>query len=323
MRVMVTGGAGFIGSQLSKQLIARGDQVLAIDNFNDFYDPALKRNNVREIEQLDHHSRFQLAEIDIRDAQALEAAFSSFKPDAVVHLAAYAGVRPSIENPALYGDVNLMGTIRLLEAMNRFGVKRLAFASSSSVYGSNKKVPFSESDAVDHPISPYAATKKAGELITHTYHALHGFSVACLRFFTVYGPSQRPDLAICKFCTMIERGEPIPVFGDGSTMRDYTYIDDILDGVTKALDWTAGEPKYDIFNLGESHTVTLTEMIETIEQEMGQKAVIRRMPMQPGDVEKTYADISHSKDVLGYNPTTPFKEGIRKYIAWRKGIKHD
>ncbi len=316
MRVIVTGGAGFIGSHLCEKLLNRGDHVLAIDNFNDFYLPKIKRANIEAIARNGAGERFSVAELDIRDAQKLDQAFSGFLPDAVVHLAAYAGVRPSIADPALYYDVNLMGSVRILEAMNKHGVRRMAFASSSSVYGNNAKVPFAESDPVDHPISPYAATKKSGELLMHTYHALHGLSVACLRFFTVYGPRQRPDLAICKFTRLIEQGQPIQMFGDGESMRDYTYIDDILDGVVKALDWTGGTPKFDVFNLGESHTVSLKQMIAAIEKAVGKKAAIQKLPMQPGDVEKTFADISHSKQVLGYNPTTPFEVGIQKYVDW-------
>lgn len=317
MRVVVTGGAGFIGSNLCEKLIQRGDDVLAIDNFNDFYDPSIKRANIDAVKRADASGRFRLAEIDIRDGNALDLAFSQFSPEAVVHLAAYAGVRPSISDPALYYDVNLMGTVRLLNAMNDHGVKRMCFASSSSVYGNNENVPFSEADSVDRPISPYAATKKAGELLMHTYHKLHGMSVCCLRFFTVYGPRQRPDLAINKFISRISKAQPIQVFGDGSSMRDYTFIDDILDGVIKALDWTASEsPKYDIFNLGESSPVSLLQMIQTIERVLGRQAIIEHLPMQPGDVDKTFADTAHAKVVIGYDPQTSFDEGIARYVEW-------
>jgi UDP-glucuronate 4-epimerase len=315
MRVIVTGGAGFIGSNLCQRLLGRGDQVLALDSFNDFYDPAVKGENVREVTASDKNGAFRVAEADIRDAQALDKIFMEFRPDAVVHLAAYAGVRPSIQNPQLYVDVNLMGTTRILDAMVKYRVKRLVFASSSSVYGNNEKVPFSEDDPVDHPISPYAATKKAGELLVHTYHALHGLHCACLRFFTVYGPRQRPDLAISKFVSLIRAGKPIPVYGDGSTRRDYTYIADILDGLTAALDWTETDG-YDVFNLGESHTVSLSEMIETIERVLGKRADIDRLPMQPGDVKQTFADVSKARHALGYSPSTSFEEGVRKYVAW-------
>lgn len=314
MKVLITGGAGFIGSNLAERLLARGDEVRGIDSYNDFYDPAVKRANAAAV--CVAYPQYRVYENDIRDGEAVLRIFEEFRPDAVVHLAAYAGVRPSIENPALYYDVNLMGSVRLLDAMVKTGCRRMAFASSSSVYGNNKKVPFSEADAVDHPISPYAATKKAGELLMHTYHALHGLSVACLRFFTVYGPRQRPDLAISKFARLMRAGQPIPVFGDGSTSRDYTYIDDITDGIARALDYTAGEPKYDIFNLGGSSPVSLSEMIQTLEKVLEIPAQIQRLPMQPGDVERTFADVRHSGEVLGYRAATSFEQGIRKYARW-------
>jgi UDP-glucuronate 4-epimerase len=315
MRILVTGGAGFIGSHVCEALLQRGDSVLALDSFSDYYDPAIKRRNIKGIYRAFPDGQFALCEADIRDGEALKMAFDSFQPEAVIHLAACAGVRPSIEDPALYCDVNLMGTVRLLEAMAG-GVKRLVFASSSSVYGNNEKVPFCEADSVDRPISPYAATKKAGELIVHTYHHLHGLSAACLRFFTVYGPRQRPDLAIIKFARLMLAGKPVPVYGDGSTRRDYTYIDDTVDGVIKALDWTGGPARYGVFNLGESHTVSLNEMIETLERALGVKAQIERLPMQPGDVERTYADIELSRKALGYNPSTTFEQGIDNLARW-------
>jgi UDP-glucuronate 4-epimerase len=318
MRVLVTGGAGFIGSHVSERLLERGDQVLALDNFSDFYDPSLKRRNIKAVYRAHPDGAFALCEADIRDAEALDMAFDSFKPDAVVHLAACAGVRPSIERPEEYFDVNLMGTVRLLSAMAAHGVRRLIFASSSSVYGNNEKVPFSEDDPVDHPISPYAATKKAGELAVHTWHHLMGLSCACLRFFTVYGPRQRPDLAITKFANLMLEGKPIPVYGDGTTRRDYTYIDDIVDGVVRALDWTAEPGRYGVFNLGENHTVSLAEMIETLERALQVKAEIHRLPPQPGDVERTWADVSRARAVLGYNPSTPFEKGIDKFVRWLK-----
>ncbi len=316
MRVIITGGAGFIGSSIADALLARGDEVCAIDNFCDFYRPELKRRNVVEVRAKDTRGHFQLIEADIRDADAMNRAFGGFLPDAVIHLAAMAGVRPSIENPALYTDVNLMGTVRILDAMRGCGCKRMAFASSSSVYGNSPTAPFKETDPVDRPISPYAATKKAGELLLHAEYALHGLSVACLRFFTVYGPRQRPDLAINKFARLIKGGEPVPMFGDGGTTRDYTYIADIVDGAVRAMDWTAGAAKYDLFNLGGGHTVTLLEMIQTLEKVVGIPAVIHRLPMQPGDVNRTDADVSHARDVLGYAPKTPFEQGIRAFIQW-------
>jgi len=318
MRVLVTGGAGFIGSHVSERLLKRGDQVLALDNFSDFYDPGVKRQNIKAVYRAYPDGTFALCEADIRDAEALDMAFASFKPDAVIHLAACAGVRPSIERPEEYFDVNLMGTVRLLSAMTAHGVQRLVFASSSSVYGNNEKVPFSEDDPVDHPISPYAATKKAGELTVHTWHHLTGLSCACLRFFTVYGPRQRPDLAITKFANLMLQGKPIPVYGDGTTRRDYTYIDDIVDGVVRALDWTEAPGRYDVFNLGENHTISLSEMIEALERALNIKAEIHRLPPQPGDVERTWADVSRARKVLGYNPSTPFEKGIEQFVRWLK-----
>jgi len=318
MRVLVTGGAGFIGSHVSEALLRRGDRVLALDNFNDFYDPALKRRNVKAVYRAHPDGAFALCEADIRDGNALTLAFESFQPEAVIHLAACAGVRPSIERPEEYFDVNLMGTVRLMEKMAEHSVTRLVFASSSSVYGNNEKVPFSESDPVDHPISPYAATKKAGELAVHTWRHLKGISCACLRFFTVYGPRQRPDLAITKFANLMLDGKPVPVYGDGHSRRDYTYIDDIVDGVVRALDWTEEPGRYGVFNLGESRTVALGEMIEILERALGVKAEILRLPAQPGDVERTWADISRSRAELGYNPSTSFEEGIDKFVRWLK-----
>jgi UDP-glucuronate 4-epimerase len=319
MRVLLTGGAGFIGSHVAEALLARGDFVLALDSFSDFYDPMVKRRNIKAIYRAYPDGRFAVCEADIRDAQALRLAFESFAPDAVIHLAACAGVRPSIENPELYWDVNLMGTVKLLDRMAAQGVRRLVFASSSSVYGDNEKVPFSESDPVDHPISPYAATKKAGELLVHTSHHLHGLSCACLRFFTVYGPRQRPDLAIAKFSGLMLDQKPIPVYGDGATSRDYTYIGDIVDGTVRALDWTAGPGQYDVFNLGESRTISLDEMIEALERALGVKAQIERLPPQPGDVRRTCADISRARAVLGYNPATSFDAGLSAFVRWLEG----
>ncbi|NLG24887.1 MAG: NAD-dependent epimerase/dehydratase family protein [Clostridiales bacterium] len=318
MRVLITGGAGFIGSHLSEALLARGDHVLALDSFTDYYDPALKRRNVAEVAAVSG-GRYRLVEADLRDAAALDAAIADFEPDAAMHLAACAGVRPSIENPALYYDVNVMGTLNLLNAMARRGVKRLAFASSSSVYGDNEKVPFSEDDRVDFPISPYAATKKAGELMIHTEHALHGLSAACLRFFTVYGPRQRPDLAISKFARLIAAGAPIPVYGDGGTSRDYTYVSDIVSGIVAAIDWTAGPAKYDIFNLGGSSPVTLGDMVACVASAVGRPAIVDRQAAQPGDVRRTFADTRKAAALLGYAPAVPFAEGVARYVAWAAG----
>ena len=307
--VVVTGAAGFIGSHLCQALLARGKRVIGLDNFNDFYDPAVKRRNVAA---LSDEPRFSLMEGDIRDADAVDRVFSP-QTDAVVHLAARAGVRPSIEDPLLYQDVNVQGTCVLLEGARRHGVRRFIFGSSSSVYGNNSKVPFCESDPVDHPISPYAATKKAGELLCHTYHHLFGLNVTCLRFFTVYGARQRPDLAIHKFTRLIEAGEPIPVFGDGTMMRDHTYIDDIIAGVLAAIDRCRG---YAIYNLGESRPVSLSDLISAIERALGRKAIINRLPLQPGDVERTFADVTLARAELGYEPSMDLDEGLRRFVAW-------
>lgn len=319
MRILVTGGAGFIGSHLCERLLSAGHDLAVIDNFNDFYDPLLKRRNIAAVAEAAAATgrEFILCEGDIRDGDFVAALFAQEKPEAVIHLAAMAGVRPSIENPLYYEEVNVRGTMHLLEAAREARVRPFIFASSSSVYGNNPKVPFAESDPVDHPISPYAATKKAGELICHTYHHLYGMNVACLRFFTVFGPRQRPDLAINKFTRLILAGKPIPLYGDGSTSRDYTFIGDIVDGVEKALAWVcADEARYDIFNLGGSRPVELRRLVEVIETESGKKAVIERLPMQPGDVERTYADLAKSAAILGYRPTTSIEEGIRAFVSW-------
>lgn len=321
-RILLTGAAGFIGSHTAERLLSAGHSVVGLDNFSDYYDVSLKRANILAIEETAARApggaTFELIMGDIRDEQLLSRVFSENAFDAVIHLAACAGVRPSIADPALYVDVNVRGTLNVLEAMRRADVRRLLFASSSSVYGNNEKVPFSESDFVDHPISPYAATKKAGELLCHTYHALHGLSVACLRFFTVYGPRQRPDLAIRKFAEMMLAGAPIPFYGDGGTRRDYTYIDDIQDGIGKALAYVFSGERFDVFNLGESGTVTLSHMVEALADALGVTPVLDRLPAQPGDVAITYADTAHARAVLGYAPETPFDLGIQKFAAWYK-----
>jgi len=311
--ILVTGGAGFIGSHLVERLLARGDSVIALDSFDEFYDPAVKRRNLAEATRSAPAGRFDLVEGDIRDAAALEGIFSSRAVDAVVHLAARAGVRPSIENPVLYADVNVNGTAVLLEACRRHGVRRFVFGSSSSVYGDSTEAPFREDVRIDEPVSPYAATKAAGELQCYTYHHLHGFDVSCLRFFTVYGPRQRPEMAIHKFSRLILDSRPVPRFGDGRTERDYTYIDDIMDGVIKALDKARG---YAIFNLGESKRVKLSYLIELIEKETGVAAVVEPLPEQPGDVKMTCADITKAKELLGYDPRVPIEEGIRRFVSW-------
>jgi len=312
MKILITGAAGFIGSHLAEALV-KDHEVIGVDNFNDFYDIRIKRNNIKELAQFDN---FRIIKVDIRNMSDLEDVFSHNKPDMVIHLAAMAGVRPSIADPVLYTEVNINGTVNLLEECKKHKIKKFIFASSSSVYGNNKKVPFAEDDPVDNPISPYASTKKAGELICHTYHHLEDISMALLRFFTVYGPRQRPDLAIHKFTTKIINDEAIPVFGDGTTQRDYTYIDDIIDGILKSIEFVNSGCNYEIFNLGESQTISLTDMIGTIEDALGKKAKKEILPLQPGDVERTFADITKAKKILGYDPGTNFKEGIDKFIKW-------
>jgi len=307
-KIVVTGGAGFIGSHLCEALLARDHRVTVLDSFDSFYDPAVKRRNIETISKDD---RFSLVEGDIRDPKAVDQALAG--ATIVVHLAARAGVRPSIEQPLVYQDVNVNGTVVLLEACKKHGLDKFVFGSSSSVYGNNKKTPFAESDFVDHPISPYAATKRAGELIAHTYHHLYAFDVICLRFFTVYGPRQRPDLAIHKFARLIAAGKPIPVFGDGSMMRDFTYIDDIVDGILRSIDRAKG---YQIYNLGESQPVALGDLIGLLEDAMGKKAIIDRQPLQPGDVERTFADVTRAREELGYHPTTDMRQGLEKFVEW-------
>lgn len=320
MRFLVTGGAGFIGSHLSERLLREGNEVVIIDNFNSYYNPEIKRNNIKEVEKTANanNNNCTVVEGDIRNAEDLEKAFHN-GIDVVVHLAAMAGVRPSIENERLYWDVNIMGTQNIFEKCREHNVKKVVFASSSSVYGNNPTVPFKVTDKVDNPISPYAATKKAGELMCHTQYHLYDVNVACLRFFTVFGPRQRPDLAINKFTRMILNDEAIPVYGDGTTSRDYTYIDDIVQGIMGAINWVnTSEKKFGVFNLGGDEPVTLTRMIETIEKVLGKTAKIDRLPMQPGDVNRTCADISLSTKELSYKPETTFEEGIQKFVEWYK-----
>ena len=310
MKILVTGGAGFIGSTVSEKLLARGDEVVVIDCFDEFYEPRIKRNNIRTALK---NQSYKLVEGDIRDLELLKTLFKREKFDRVFHLAARAGVRPSIIDPLLYEDVNFRGTMNLLESAKENNLPGFIFASSSSVYGNNKKVPFSETDNVDNPVSPYAATKKACELICHTYHYLYNLNISCLRFFTVYGPRQRPEMAIHKFTRLIDQGKPVPMFGDGSSRRDYTYVDDIADGVLKAIDYNA---EFEIFNIGESRTTELRKLIELIEKSLGKKANIEQLPDQPGDVQITYADITKSKKILGYDPRTQVEEGVQKFVEW-------
>ncbi|MFL6229013.1 MAG: GDP-mannose 4,6-dehydratase [Pyrinomonadaceae bacterium] len=310
--ILVTGGAGFIGSHLVDRLLAEGGwRVTVVDHFNDFYDPALKRANLAAHAR---DERFRLCAADIRDRDALEPIFAEGRFDSIVHLAARAGVRPSLTEPLLYNETNVTGTLNLLELARAHRVPQFVFGSSSSVYGENAKVPFSEDDPVSHPISPYAATKAAGELLCYTYAHLYGVRCVCLRFFTVYGARQRPDLAIHKFARLISAGQPIPVFGDGTTRRDYTFVDDIIAGVRAAIGYDA--TMFEAINLGESRTVELRELIALLERELGREAIINRQPPQPGDVPQTFADIAKARRLLGYNPRTQIEEGIRRFVEW-------
>jgi UDP-glucuronate 4-epimerase len=311
MNFLVTGGAGFIGSHVCETLLQRGHAVWSLDDLNSFYDPAVKRQNLAVISA--RGKNFTAIEADITDRSAVDRVFASAKFDQVIHLAARAGVRPSLEEPALYQRVNVEGTVNILEAARATGARKLTIASSSSVYGVNSNVPFSESDPIFAAISPYAASKLACEALGHVYHHVYGMDIAMLRFFTVYGPRQRPDLAIHKFARLMRDGKAIPVFGDGSTARDYTYIDDILLGV---LACTEREFGFEIFNLGESHTVKLARLIEVLEQALGVKANINHQPLQPGDVPITYANIEKARRMLGYAPTTQIEQGIEKFARW-------
>jgi len=310
VKVLVTGGAGFIGSHVVSRLVSQpGTEVVVIDDFNNFYDPAIKRENVCQL-----GDNITLVEGDIRDGRTVDDLFSRAGFDTVIHLAARAGVRPSIEDPALYVSTNVNGTLNLLDAAARSGVEKFIFASSSSVYGVNKKVPFSEDDRIARTISPYAATKLAGEELCSNYAQHFGLKIVGLRFFTVYGPGQRPDLAISKFVSLIENGQPIDKYGDGSSGRDYTYIDDIVDGVMSALRYAGSD--FEIFNLGGSQSITLNKLIETVETALGKTAVINRMSDQPGDVPLTSADVSKAQRLLGYEPKVDIEEGVRRYVEW-------
>lgn len=334
---LVTGGAGFIGSHLVEKLLKNGNKVINIDNFNEFYnynikvknvldstgkiqkndDGEIKVNELQDLKKLVDSENYILEIVDITNMEILEEVFQRNKIDTVIHLAAMAGVRPSIEKPLLYEKVNIRGTMNILELINKYNIKKFICASSSSVYGNNEKVPFSEKDNVDRAISPYAATKKSCEIIGHSYHHLYDIDTIMLRFFTVYGPRQRPDLAIHKFTKAIIEEKEIPFYGDGTTQRDYTYIDDIIDGVLKSIIYLEKNKNiYEIINLGESETINLRKMVKTLENEIGKKAVLKKLSMQSGDVNRTFADISKAKELIGYDPKTKFEEGIKKFVNW-------
>ncbi len=312
----ITGGAGFIGSSLTDKLLKEKNKVITIDNFCDFYNPKIKENNILEFL---NNENYKIYRKDIRDRQAIKSIFDENKIDVVMHLAASAGVRPSIENPILYQEVNCLGTQNILEEMKLHNIKNLVMASSSSVYGNCMEVPFREDMIVDYAISPYAATKKANEVMTHVYHKLFDMNIIMLRFFTVYGPKQRPDLAINKFTRLMLQNKEIPMFGDGTTSRDYTYIDDIVDGIIKACEYARNNSKvYEILNIGNSSPVSLKEMINVIGKTLKIEPKIKQLPMQLGDVDKTYADITKAKKLIGYEPKITFEEGIKRFINWYK-----
>jgi UDP-glucuronate 4-epimerase len=316
-RILVTGGAGFIGSHLCEALTSRGAEVVAFDSFDPFYPRAIKERNLTALLGSD---RFRLVEGDLREPADVEAALAEGRFDAVAHLAARAGVRPSLEDPGGYMSTNIEGTAVLLEAMRRAGCSRLVFGSSSSVYGNSRDVPLQETDRVDRPVSPYAMTKKAGEELCHVYHHAYGFSVMSLRFFTVYGPRQRPDMAIHRFVRLMEEGRPIPVYGDGTTERDYTYFSDIVAGVVAAVDWVRREDGFEIVNLGESVPIRLDELIAELAEATGRQPRIERLPMPVGDVERTCADIGRARELLGYAPSTGIKEGVEAFVRWYREV---
>ncbi|GAB3340760.1 GDP-mannose 4,6-dehydratase [Larkinella ripae] len=310
MTILLTGGAGFIGSSLARQLLQENHQVICLDSLDAYYDPAIKWKNVQ---QTLNHPSYQFHEGDIRDVELIHTLFRTYAFDAVIHLAARAGVRPSVQDPALYYDVNVNGTLTLLQAMQQSGVKKMVFASSSSVYGDSPRVPFDENDTADRPLSPYAASKRSAELLCHTFHHLYGFDIFCLRFFTVYGPHQRPEMAISQFTDSILNGIAINVFGDGSTARDYTYVDDIVKGIIKSLEQVKG---YEILNIGGSDPISLTGLIQVIEKTVGRSALINRLPMQAGDVQQTFANISKAAQLIGYQPSVRIEDGIRQFVDW-------
>ncbi|MGU3374675.1 GDP-mannose 4,6-dehydratase [Chryseobacterium sp. M5A1_1a] len=342
MIYLITGGSGFIGSHLIERLLRNGHSVINIDNFDDFYNYQIKIKNtlesidkisdfefsdketdIQRLASLSHSHNYTLYYQDIRDKKGLENIFKSHSIDMVIHLAALAGVRPSIERPLEYEEVNVRGTMNLWELCKGFNIKKFVCASSSSVYGNNEKVPFAETDNVDNPISPYAATKKCGEILGHVYHELYHIDMIQLRFFTVYGPRQRPDLAIHKFTKLISEGMEIPFYGDGNTARDYTYIDDIIDGIIKSILYLEkNSDVYEIINLGENQVITLTDMVTTIESAMKMTAVRKNLPMQPGDVTKTNADITKAQVLIGYQPSTDFQNGIKKFVEWFLRKRH-
>ncbi|WBX99741.1 GDP-mannose 4,6-dehydratase [Chryseobacterium gambrini] len=336
MNYLITGGSGFIGSHLAEQLLKKGHSVINIDNFDDFYSYQIKiqntldaiqyfsdfeysgkDNDIKKLISLSQSENYRLYYQDIRDKKGLEEIFKNHKIDTVIHLAALAGVRPSIERPLEYEEVNIRGTMNLWELCKDFNINKFVCASSSSVYGNNEKIPFSETDNVDNPISPYAATKKCGEILGHVYHDLYKIDMIQLRFFTVYGPRQRPDLAIHKFTKLISEDQEIPFYGDGSTARDYTYIDDVVAGIWKSVRYLENHSDvYEIINLGESEVINLNEMLSTIEKTLGKSAIRKNLPMQPGDVLKTNADITKARTLIGYKPDTNFQNGIKKFVEW-------
>jgi UDP-glucuronate 4-epimerase len=313
--VLLTGGAGFIGSHLAESLLRRGKSLAIVDNLNDFYAPARKQSNLEEIRRV---GNFEFLQVDIRDFPRMQEIFHRLRPSTVIHLAALAGVRPSIERPLDYEAVNVAGTANILELCRETKVRKLIFGSSSSVYGATSVAPFSESHVELRPISPYAATKLSNELMCYTYAHLFGLPTICLRFFTVYGPRQRPDLAIHKFTALLEAGKPLPIFGDGQSGRDYTYIDDIVDGILRSMEYTPGASgaPFEIFNLGNSHPVKLLELVQLLERVTGRKAVRQQKPMQPGDVPLTWADVSKAGKLLGYKPRTQLEQGLKNFVTW-------
>jgi UDP-glucuronate 4-epimerase len=320
-RILLTGGAGFIGSHVAEALLRRGVVLSIVDNLDHFYSSAWKKKNLDEIRRA---GSFEFFERDICELETMRETLAAARPDVVVNLAAHAGVRPSIEQPRLYEHVNIAGTVNLLELCREFRVGKFVFGSSSSVYGMSSQAPFSENQHDLRPISPYAATKLAGESFCYTYAHLHGLPAICLRFFTVFGPRQRPDLAIHKFVALIERGEPLPIFGDGETGRDYTYVDDIVAGVLAAIDYTpsgVNDAPFEIFNLGNSHPVKLNELLDGLEKVTGKKAIRERKDEQPGDVPLTWADISKAGKLLGYRPKTALEDGLKKFVAWYRSAE--